>query len=185
MKYRLSIATALLSCMLHTSVLADQSNPALDALFLDLQKAPTPSSAANTASEIWDIWTNHESNEDINRLMQEGLNAMRFGDLKLADRLFSDVIALDPNFAEGWNKRATIRFQLGMFERSRADIAETLRLEDRHFGALAGLGLVELHLSNPEAALRAYQAALALYPQMKDVLPIIKALEEQVLGQPL
>ena len=167
------------------SALADQSNPELDSLFLDLQNAPTPSSAANTASEIWDIWTNHESNEDINRLMQEGLNAMRFGDLRLADRLFSDVIALDPNFAEGWNKRATVRFQLGMFERSRADIAETLRLEDRHFGALAGLGIVELHLSNPEAALRAYQAALALYPQMQDVLPIIKALEEQVLGQPL
>ena len=135
MRFRLSIATALATCFLYNAAWADQNNPALDALFVELKDAQTPVAAANTANTIWEIWTNHESDDDINRLMNDGLKAMQYGDLRLADRLFSDVISLDPNFAEGWNKRATIRFQLGLFEKSRADIAETLRLEERHFGA--------------------------------------------------
>jgi len=185
MRFRLSIATAFATCFLYSAAWADQTNPALDALFVELKDAQTPVAAANTANTIWEIWTTHESDDDINRLMKDGLKAMQYGDLRLADKLFSDVISLDPNFAEGWNKRATIRFQLGLFEKSRADIAETLRLEERHFGALAGLGIVEIHLENPSAALRAYKAALALYPQMQNIVPIIEMLEEQVLGQPL
>ena len=185
MRFQLSIATAFATCFLYSAAWADQTNPALDALFVELKDAQTPVAAANTANTIWEIWTIHESDDDINRLMKDGLKAMQYGDLRLADKLFSDVISLDPNFAEGWNKRATIRFQLGLFEKSRADIAETLRLEERHFGALAGLGIVEIHLENPSAALRAYKAALALYPQMQNIVPIIEMLEEQVLGQPL
>ena len=185
MKFIYSIAASLLLCLSSGTVLSDQNNPALDGLFVDLKRAPTPVAASKTASAIWDIWIYHESDDDINKLMQIGMSAMQSGNLRLADRLFTDAIALDGAFAEAWNKRATVRFQLGLFARSRADIAETLKLEDRHFGALAGLGIVEIHLDNPEAALRAYKAALALYPQMSDVESIIEKLEKQVLGQPL
>lgn len=183
-----SIARALIAATLSftpASLWADQNHPDLPDLFRDLQAAGNAESAAQTASEIWRLWIYHETNDDVNRLMQMGILAMESGDLRLADRLFTDIIGLDPAFAEGWNKRATVRFQMGQFQASRQDIAEVLKREQRHFGALAGLGLVELHLRNPEAALQAYQAALAIYPKMTSIESIIQSLEEQLRGQML
>ena len=187
MKSRYSIVAAYLICLSSGTSLADQNDPALAGLFDNLKRAPTSEAAEMIVQDIWEIWLQHESetNSDINRLMKQGILAMQYGDLRLADRFFSDVISLDENFAEAWNKRATVRFQLGLFPESRADIAETLKLEDRHFGALAGLGLVEIHLANPKAALRAYKAALDIHPQMQGISDIIDTLEKQVLGQAL
>jgi len=188
MMFKISIASGLLAASLSlTSVSgwADQNHPDLPDLFQDLQAASTAEGAARTASEIWRLWIYHDTNDDVNRLMQQGISAMESGDLRLADRLFTDIIALEPAFAEGWNKRATVRFQMGRFQASRQDIAEVLKREERHFGALAGLGLVELHLQNPEAALQAYQAALSIYPKMTAIQSIIQSLEEQLRGQML
>lgn len=161
---------------------ADQNNPALDPLFDALKHAPTQQAAAQSANEIWRIWLWHERDEIINLLMQQGITAMDFGQLQIAELVFSQIIALDPNFAEGWNKRATVRAQLGMFDHSRQDIAQVLRLERRHFGALVGLGSLELHNDDPKAALRAYKAALAIYPRMQNIIQIVKTLEKQTLG---
>ena len=90
----------------------------------------------------------------------------------------------DNEFAEAWNKRATVLFFLGEFERAKLDIAKTLELENNHFGALAGLGMVEIHLGNPKAALRAYRRATMINPHLKDVKEAILRLEKELKGLP-
>ena len=107
---------------------------------------------------------------------------MNQGDYIHAEGIFTDIIAEDPNFAEAWNRRATLYFIMGQFGKSRADIAQTLAIEPRHFGALAGLGLIEMHLQNYEAALLAYEEAAAIHPHMGEVNDIIARLQDKVKG---
>ena len=94
------------------------------------------------------------------------------------------MIEQDNEFAEAWNKRATVLFFMGEFEKAKLDIAKTLMLEENHFGALAGLGMVEIHLGNPKAALDAYKRAALINPHLNDVKKAILRLEEQLKGFP-
>ena len=80
-------------------------------------------------------------------------------ELEKAIEIFSNVIDLDPSWAEAWNKRATVYYMIGEFEKSQADINKVLELESRHFGALAGQGLVNIELENYEKAIKSYQQA--------------------------
>ena len=107
---------------------------------------------------------------------------MQQGDYIHAEGLFSDVIEKDPTFAEAWNKRATLYYIQGRLDESRADIAQTLRLEPRHFGALSGLGLIEVSLGNYETALRAYEQAALVNPHMPQANEMIKSLSEKLRG---
>ena len=93
-----------------------------------------------------------------------GIDLMQSGQLRAAKAVFSYIIDQDNKFAEAWNKRATVLFFMGEFEKSKIDIAQTLALESNHFGALAGLGMVEIHLGNPKAALEAYKSAASINP---------------------
>ena len=87
------------------------------------------------------------------------------------------VIALDPKWAEAWNKRATVLYLLGEFQRSQDDIDKVLELEKRHFGALAGQGLVNIKLKNYEKAIKSYEKALEIYPSMQSPEVMIKEIE--------
>ena len=89
---------------------------------------------------------------------------------------FNTVIEMRPDFAEGWNKRATLYYLVGEFERSIADVERTLALEPRHFGALSGLGLINMALERPVEALAAFEAALAVHPHMPNAKRMIKQL---------
>ena len=165
--------------------IAGQNNPALPGLLAALKSAPDPAAAEKIANDIWQVWTRHDTDPVINRQMQRGLLLMRNGKLQQAAGLFTRIIEADPQFAEAWNKRATVYFQLGMMAESKADIARTLALEDSHFGALSGLGMVEIHLGRPEAALAAFRAAAEIHPQMLHNQPIIESLETLLRGRPL
>ena len=94
--------------------------------------------------------------------------------------VFSKAINLDPLWAEAWNKRATVLFLSGEFERSQKDIDKVLELEKRHFGALAGQGLVNIQLKNYEKAIESYKKAKEIYPSMKSPDIMIKQINELI-----
>ena len=100
-----------------------------------------------------------------------------------AKDIFTEVINLDQNWAEAWNKRATVLYMLGEFQKSQDDIDQVLALEQRHFGALAGQGLVNIQLKNYEKAIRSYEQALEIYPAMRSPKIMIKQIEELMKQQ--
>jgi len=103
--------------------------------------------------------------------------------LNKAYETFSKVISLDPNWAEGWNKRATVLYMLGRYQESQEDIDEVLRLEKRHFGALSGQGLVQTELKNYEKAINSYKEVQKIYPSMQAPKVMIPHLKELIKSQ--
>jgi tetratricopeptide (TPR) repeat protein len=146
-------------------VAADQNDPRLEALFAQLKAAPDAQAAQAFEEAIWGIWTRSDDTV-IGLLMQQGLDAMARRDLRVALGKFDQIVKIVPGFAEGWNKRATVHYLLGNHAASLSDIAETLKLEPRHFGALSGRGLVLLQLDEPTGALESFESALEVYPKM-------------------
>ena len=144
---------------------ADQDDPRLDRLFEQLYHAPDPLAAQAVEHAIWEIWLTSE--DDVaNALMGEGVAAMQRRDYPTALRSFDRLTEVAPDFAEGWNKRATVYYLIGAYEDSLDDIIRTLDLEPRHFGALSGRGLILQDLGRSEEALTAFESALDLHPQM-------------------
>lgn len=107
---------------------------------------------------------------------------MNQGDYVHAELLFSNIISEDPEFAEAYNKRATLFYIQGKLSQSKSDIAQTLALEPRHFGALAGLGMIEMAQGNLAAAKQAYEEALAVNPHMLNAVQIVRELDEKLQG---
>ena len=97
--------------------------------------------------------------------------------------IFTEVINKDPSWAEAWNKRATVLYMIGDYQESQNDINKVLYLEKRHFGALAGQGLVNIQLKNYEKAIESYEKAQEIYPTMKSPEIMIKQIEELIKQQ--
>ena len=95
------------------------------------------------------------------------------------------VVVLKPDFAEGWNRRATLHLMMNNYAKSMADIDKTLQLEPRHFGALAGMGHIFLALEKKELALRAYERALDVYPMMRAVQKQVGDIADELSGSQL
>ena len=150
---------------LFAPALADQTDPRLSDLFANLREVSEPAEAASIESQIWAIWL-ETSDLTAGSLIQTGIDAMRRGEHRAALKTFDRVVAIAPDFAEGWNKRATVHYLVGNLDQSLKDIATTLNLEPRHFGALSGRGLVYVKLNDLERALVSFEAALAVSPQM-------------------
>ena len=100
-----------------------------------------------------------------------------------AKDIFTEVINIDQSWAEAWNKRATVLYMMGEFQKSQDDIDQVLALEQRHFGALAGQGLVNIQLKNYETAIRSYEQAQEIYPAMRSPKIMIKQIEELIKQQ--
>ena len=98
----------------------------------------------------------------------------------MAYETFTKAIELDSNWAEAWNKRATVLYLMGKYEQSQADIDKVLELEQRHFGALAGQGLVQTALNNYKKAIDSYIKAHKIHPNLKSPLIMIEKLQEQI-----
>ena len=166
-----------------SSLLADQTDARLPALFTELRTTSEAEKAKIVAAEIWRIWSEHSDNDRLSERLKIGIAQMEAGRLRQAEQIFTTIIDTDPAFAEAWNKRATVYFLMGAYERSKRDIAQTILREPRHFGALSGLGLVETHLGNYEAALNAYEQAIALHPYLENYEEITTALKKLVAGE--
>lgn len=173
-------------CLLNNGPLrADQTDPRLPGLFNSLKDAPNAKAAKTTADRIWRIWSENPENQLLTKALNQGVIQMNAGRLREAERLFTSVIEADPDFAEAWNKRATVYFIMGAYDLSKRDIAQTIAREPQHFGALSGLGLVETHIGNYEAALKAYEQAAAIHPFMEGHEDIVSALKKLVKGTAL
>lgn len=158
---------AALSPALPAIVQAQQTNAALDALFADLRSAENPAAAQRITGQIWALWVHPEDPALAERM---ALVLQRFGmsDLAGAIVLLDQMVVDYPEYAEGWNQRATAHFLLRNFEQSLADIERTLAVEPRHFGALAGRALIYLELDQRELALEAIRQALAIHPFLSE-----------------
>ena len=158
------LARALIVFLLFAfSIKADQNDARLENLFEILSKTESNIQINEVTSSIWDIW--HETNDpSIEADFYRGLESMRMGDLIMSVAFFTRVIDKNPNFAEGWNKRATVYYMLGKFDASMMDIHETLKLEPRHFGAMDGMGLIFIHLEQFDKAIDIYDQMLKIFP---------------------
>ena len=159
--------------------LADQSDLRLNAMFNRLHQLDDPREAARIEAAIWQVW-GETSSDTADLLFARGVRTMDQRNYDLALDSFSALIELQPDFAEGWNKRATVHYILGNLDASIADVERTLELAPRHFGALSGLGQIYMILGRPEEAIRAFRRALAANPFMLGVRNNMEALLNQI-----
>jgi len=182
-RWLLLVALFLLAFM--AGAKADQRDPRLDQLFADLQRTTNQSEADNLVTEIWQRWTAFENDPRATNLMAIGIRQMNLGQFDNAERVFTDLARSHPQHAEVWNKRATVRFMRGNDSGSRRDIARVIDLEPRHFGALSGLGMINLRTGDLQAALQAFEAALRVNPHMDQAEAMIENLRQQLRGRAL
>ena len=180
--WKLTAAFAVFLCSSPIAI-ADQNDPRLDELFKQLHTVKSQKAGNEITDQIWEIWR-ESSDDEINKLMYAGVSAMTTGRLRRAERIFDEIIYKAPEFAEGWNKRATIYYFLQEYQKSAADVRQTLLLEPRHFGATAGLGLIFLSLDYYESALEAFQQALDINPHLTGPKQQIKRLEDYLNDDP-
>ena len=164
---------------------ADQNDPRLDQLFADLQTPLSTNAVEEIEAKIWAYWTSFPDDKLVKNTMAKATQLMQSGRLQSAERIFSRIIDREPDFAEAWNKRATVRFMTGNHDGSAKDIAKVLQLEPRHFGALSGLGMIHMRAGNWESALKSYEAAFAIHPYLNNIETLIDNLTQRLKGQAL
>jgi tetratricopeptide (TPR) repeat protein len=167
-----------------TAAKADQRDPRLDVLFDALQRTADSRAANQLTKEIWDRWIAYDDGQAF-RLMQNGIGLMNKGELNNAEKIFSQIVTSYPDYAEAWNKRATVRFMQGDESGSRRDIARVIDLEPRHFGALTGLGMIHIRSGDLQAALQSYEAAIHFNPHLVYAKQMIYELATKLKGQSL
>ncbi len=175
----LSVVTAFLAWT-PLDAAADQRSPLLDKLFAQLQTTQDADEARKIEGWIWRVWT-RRGEQKVDVAMARGISAMSTQAFSSALSYFNRAIELAPDYAEAWNKRATLHYFMGNYDASVLDIRKTLELEPRHFGALAGLGLIYNAYGNDEGALRALERVLEIHPLMDGVASEVERLRG-VLG---
>jgi len=149
----------------------------LDALFRSLREAPSAEAAGRVEARIWALWS-QSGDARVDALLAEGIVDMQAGELEAAADVFTQVIAAKPDFAEGWNKRATVRYLMDELDRSVADIERTVALEPRHFGAISGMGLIFLERGDLVGALGAFEQVLAIHPRSRSARVHVQRIRE-------
>jgi tetratricopeptide (TPR) repeat protein len=154
----------------------------LDFLFGALKAAPDEASAKHVEARIWAIWMQTPS-DTAALLMVRAKAAMDAQQADVALKLLDAVIKLRPDYVEAWNRRATLYYLKNDYTRSLADIQQVLAREPRHFGALAGLGMIMQEIGDDKRALEAFRKALAVNPHLEKVPDLVKSLTEKVEGR--
>ena len=178
LNYFLIILILLSTSQLNADDRSNQLNKLFDQLKIDNKQLKD-----DIEQKIWNIWSTHPSDNNLTLRLAEGSNFVVKKKLLKAIEIFTEVIDQDPNWAEAWNKRATALYMLGDYERSQDDIDKVLNLEKRHFGALAGQGLVNIKLENYEKAIESYQKAQEIYPSMKSPKIMIEKIKYLIKEQ--
>jgi len=161
---------------------ANDRDDQLNRLFNEL-KINNVALVYGTEQKIWEIWSTHPTDDKLTIELSKGTDLMQGSTLSQSIEIFSDLIELDPNWAEAWNKRATALYLIGDYEGSQKDIDRVLKLENRHFGALAGQGLVNIKLENYEKAIESYKRAQEIYPAMQSPKIMIEQIEQLIKQQ--
>ena len=178
--FQVVLTCLLASCLIFSSLStrADQNDPELDRLFSTLLRTDDLSQGSRITEEIWQRWRQVD-NLAIKDLLATGILAMSTDDLELALDSFDQVIEEAPEFAEGWNKRATVYYLMGEYNHSIRDIRQTLLLEPRHFGAMAGFVWILLYQRDFEMAEYVLRKALSVNPFLVDLRRQLQTLMNQ------
>jgi len=161
--YRKYFLIACLTCIAPTISFADQTDARLDELFSVLGQTGDVNIIQATENKIWEIWMEH-LDADVEALMLVGTQRMNMQYYSDALAVYSEIIKTYPDYAEAWNRRATLHYLLGNLDDSISDIDRVLALEPRHFGALSGLGLVYIQQQNLLKAREAFENLLKFHP---------------------
>jgi tetratricopeptide (TPR) repeat protein len=176
-----------LSLLFFSNVNSEERDLELNKLFNQLKNNSNASMAFEIEKKIWKIWSIHPSKDRrgyrLTELLAQGSFLMSEKELNRAYEIFSQIILVDPNWSEAWNKRATVLYLLGRYQQSQKDIDEVLKLEKRHFGALSGQGLVQIELKNYEKAINSYKEVQKIYPSMQAPKVMIPRLKELIKGE--
>jgi len=163
------------------SVDADPANR-LDSLFETLKSTTDSEAAKSTENDIMAIWL--ESGSDtVDLLMIWTLDAVDAKKFPLALDYLDRIVSMRPDYAEGWNKRATVHFLVNDYSKAIADIEQTLALEPRHFGALSGLGRIMREIGDSQQAALAFGRALEIDPHLESVENALKEIEVEEAGR--
>ncbi len=177
----LVMVALLLACSAPRSI---ESRSDLDGLFVRLRTTPNADEARRIELAILHAWAS-SGQADVDALMLRGAEMAHTGDLDGALETFDRIVELAPGFAEGYNERALIHAMRDEYADAVTDIERVLAIEPRHFGALAGLGRILVLYDQDEAALRAFEAALAINPHLQDVRVEAERLRDKLAGQPI
>ncbi len=161
---------------------ADQKDPRLDKLFIRLKDPAAIDTARSIEAQIWDIWM-QSGDDKVDALMAIGIAGLNRADYDRALDAFNQMVRLAPDFAEGWNKRATTLYLMGRFADSVKDVEKVLALEPRHFGALSGLGLCYAQLNKDKEALNAFERAATVDPNMPGLKLRIDELKKRLANE--
>jgi tetratricopeptide (TPR) repeat protein len=151
----------------------------LPALFRELRD-PDDLVRALTENSIWQAWS-RSGDAQVDALFKIGVEQMNQGQAESALDTFTEIIKRKPEFAEGWNKRATIYFLIGEYDKSLADCDEVIKRNPQHWGALSGYGQIYMQLDQPEQALVYFQRALAVNPNLQNIENMIQELKQLVI----
>lgn len=154
----------------------------LDFLFGALKAAPDEASARHVEARIWAQWL-HTPSDTAALLMTRAKTAMDAKNIDVALKLLDSLVKLRPDYIEAWNRRATLYYLKNDYRHSLEDIQQVLIREPRHFGALAGLGMIMQEIGDDKRALEAFRKALAVNPHLEKVPDLVKSLTEKVEGR--
>ncbi|WP_047456954.1 hypothetical protein [Rhizobium rhizogenes] len=153
----------------------------IDNLFIALKRQRDPDQANLIADQIRTEWSDSGS-ATINLLMQWADKAVQEKRNPAAMDFLDQVISLKPDYAEGWNRRATLNYAIGDYRKSMEDIDQVLRIEPRHFGALAGMAAILTEAGRDEMALKAWERFLEIYPANRAAQEQVNTLSEKIAG---
>ncbi len=154
----------------------------IDALFGQLKRERNEKAAERIASRIWEEWSRSGS-ASIDLMMGWSKNAIDSKKFDVALDFLDQVVTMRPDYAEGWNRRATVHFMMHNYAKSMSDIGHTLEIEPRHFGALSGMGQIMKTTGRDELALQAWQRVLDVYPMMRSAQNEVATLSEELAGE--
>ena len=154
----------------------------IDFLFGALKAAPDQASAKHVEARIWAMWLQTPS-DTAGLLMSRAKAAVDAQKYDVALKLLDSLVTLRPDYTEAWNRRATVYYLKNDYVRSMQDIQQVLIREPRHFGALAGLGMIMQEVGDDKRALEAFRKALAVNPYLEKLPELVKSLTEKVEGR--
>ena len=176
----------ILSLFFFSNVYAEEREKELNNLFKQLKNSKAIE-AIEIENKIWKIWSIHPSDDRrgfrLTELLTQGTRLMNVRELRKAYDVFTKIIAVESDWAEAWNKRATVLYLMNQYQSSLDDIKITLKLEPRHFGALSGQALNYIELKQYEKAIQSYRAAQKIYPALDSAKKMIPELQKLINDQ--
>ena len=154
----------------------------LDELFRQLAAASDPEEAKSVAAAIQTVW-GRSGSDTADLLTARAMAAASAGKTDVALEILNHVVEIAPNWAEGWNRRATLRFLADDYDGSMADIDRTLALEPRHFGSLGGLATILKRTGYDKQALDVLRKVIDIYPQQPDIRKMVDKMSQDIDGR--